>query len=497
MRKRSLWAGGTVLLVVALAAAITVAAYKWPISGGVSAQDRANELFAEEQQESAGVRAARNWNVPPEGEHVPHFGAPQEFAPVNYLKTKGWDGERPFGAGNDWEPDIAADPNSSYVYVITTRFGKDARACDDCPLPAFVYRVSNDNGATWGPEQYLCRCEGVDWQYDPQLVVSDDGTVYATILSSDWHTYLTKSSNHGQTWTTPVDVAPSQKWTDHGGLTVSPDGQDVYVAFNQADSYVVASHDGGATWGDPVRTNPTSAVAQYYYHYQGSVMPDGTVNIPATSVNNENYATHLVRYYDLRSTDGGATWQQVWLDTFKEQPYCVKHRCRKDHLAGMIHLSADGSTNLVAAYAGTRIAQHGQMIYTSTSTDGGATWFGSKRVSPEFVGTRRVIASFPQIAGTGSCDFRLWWMDDRKNIDSWNTWFTRSTDCGATWGAQVRISDAASGAGYKHPAGYFADYGDYGGISIMSDGRTIATWGEAYSYWGPGGTWVNEELPHI
>ena len=57
----------------------------------------------------------------------------------------------------------------------------------------------------------------------------------------------------------------------------------------------------------------------------------------------------------------------------------------------------------------------------------------------------------------------------------------------------MRISDAGGGRGYKHPAGYDADYGDFSEIDVTNTGRTVATWGEGFSYYGPGGTWFNLE----
>ena len=60
-----------------------------------------------------------------------------------------------------------------------------------------------------------------------------------------------------------------------------------------------------------------------------------------------------------------------------------------------------------------------------------------------------------------------------------------------TWSKDARISDAISGPGYINARGFLADYSDYGGIDIMSDGKTIAAWSEAYPYDGPGGVWIN------
>ena len=34
----------------------------------------------------------------------------------------------------------------------------------------------------------------------------------------------------------------------------------------------------------------------------------------------------------------------------------------------------------------------------------------------------------------------------------------------------------------------------YGEVAVTSTGKTIATWGEGFSYTGPGGTWFNIQL---
>ena len=49
----------------------------------------------------------------------------------------------------------------------------------------------------------------------------------------------------------------------------------------------------------------------------------------------------------------------------------------------------------------------------------------------------------------------------------------------------------AGAAGYVGPSGFAEIYGDYGEIDVTSTGKTIATWGEGFSYTGPGGTWFN------
>ena len=60
-----------------------------------------------------------------------------------------------------------------------------------------------------------------------------------------------------------------------------------------------------------------------------------------------------------------------------------------------------------------------------------------------------------------------------------------------TWSTAVRISDASSGAEYKDEDGFLEFYGDYGEVDVMRNGKTIAAWGEGFSWLGPGGTWIN------
>ena len=70
---------------------------------------------------------------------------------------------------------------------------------------------------------------------------------------------------------------------------------------------------------------------------------------------------------------------------------------------------------------------------------------------------------------------------------------TTTSDLGSTWTEPTDISDATSGTAYKGPQGYREVYGDYGEITITSEGQTFAVWGEGASYFGPGGVWYNRE----
>ena len=139
-----------------------------------------------------------------------------------------------------------------------------------------ILHVSDDGGATWQPERFLCRCKGIGGQFDPLIeVVPDTGDVVAVWMNG-FKIQFARSTDHGATWTKPTWIHPDVKWGDKPNLAVSPDGQDVYVQFNGptgGDAYAAVSHDGGVTWS----TTKITDSDRYYFDYGGAVLPNGVV----------------------------------------------------------------------------------------------------------------------------------------------------------------------------------------------------------------------------
>src|SRR5712664_2322934 len=68
----------------------------------------------------------------------------------------GWDGEQlisTHATGDGWEPAIAADPLSPFVYAGWMQFSGSK--------VNIAVRVSQDNGVTWGAPQAICSTCGV------------------------------------------------------------------------------------------------------------------------------------------------------------------------------------------------------------------------------------------------------------------------------------------------------------------------------------------------
>jgi hypothetical protein len=103
------------------------------------------------------------------------------------------------------------------------------------------------------------------------------------------------------------------------------------------------------------------------------------------------------------------------------------------------------------------------------------------------------------VAGV-SGDVRIAWMDTREhepapvnpgrvNRPLWNTYYRSSTNGGASWSPESRLSGPASGYDYILPNGFRFPFGDFFSLAIDSEGSTQAVWGEGSNYKYPGSIW--------
>ena len=396
-------------------------------------------------------------------------------------------GEQLVGTLSDdfWEPTTTADPHSSYVYQAVTAIGSHECTNHNCPGTSIKVRASSDGGGTWGPLVFVCgtACKNVGWQFDPQLAVASDGTVYAAWLNTfNPGTVLSKSFDHGKTWTAPVTMNGDLSYNDKPTLVISPSGRDVYLTFDdKTDDYSVASHDYGASFSAPVQTNSD---AYEYLSYGGTIAPNGTVYFAQTGEPKSGAGDEPVSL--VRSADGGTTWTRTTIDTSAEPPVCTFKGCYADFYSSQATIASDSSGKLVFAYLKSTVDGGPKSLYVRTSTNG-TSW------SPPVLVNARGDSDMPAIAaGPAAGDFRLVWQDNRNGVNAWNTWYARTTNGGATWSAAVRLSNLGSGAPYKTTAGYTFPFGDYGGLAVDSTGTNFAVWGEGdgiYTGGGTGGSW--------
>jgi hypothetical protein len=265
----------------------------------------------------------------------------------------------------------------------------------------------------------------------------------------------------------------------------------VYVGFNhEEDFYVAASHDAGQTFSS-AQVNPNAAPGSSLAG-GATIDPAGNVYFGWTGYARREMPTRPVSIYVSRSTDGGRTWSTLLLDQSSAPPDCDAQNCETGYLGAQIALASDAAGGLYAVWNSGTANSGPERIYFSSSTTGGASWSERTAMSRAAQGVEHC---FPAIAAGAPGDVRIAWMDTRMaeaghpNRRLWNTYYRNSTNGGATWNAEARLSGAAAGYDYILPQGFRFPFGDYFGLAIDNEGTTHAVWGEGRDYKSPGSIW--------
>jgi hypothetical protein len=392
-----------------------------------------------------------------------------------------------YHTGDQWEPAIAAD-GRGHVYVLYPQYGA-VPDCPTCTAPSIAFLVSNDNGVSWQPSRALLPFS--TGQFDPQIAVDpvDRQTVYASWMQNNKRDIIVaRSLDFGRTWSFSW-AERGQEDTDKPVLTVR--GADVYVGFNHEENFfVAASHDAGQTFAT-VQVNPNAAPG-WSLAGGATVDPAGNVYFGWTAYARHQMPMHPVSVYVSRSIDGGHTFSTLLLDLSSSPPDCEAQSCETGFLGAQIALASDAAGALYALWNAGSANGGPERIYFSSSTTAGASW--SERITVSKA-TPLTEHSFPAIVAGVSGDVRIAWMDTRETEPGrhhrplWNTYYRNSTNGGATWSLEIRLSGPAAGYDYILPAGFRFPFGDYFGLAIDSDGATHAVWGEGRDYKSPGSIW--------
>ncbi len=386
-----------------------------------------------------------------------------------------------FTAGDQWEPAIAADGHGR-VYVLYPQYG-GFPGCPGCPSPTMALTVSADRGSTWSaPVQIAAPGTG---QWDAQIAVDpiDRSTVFASWLQNNKSdTVVARSTDSGATWTV-VTADHTNAGTDKPILTVR--GDDVYVGFNHTQKvWVAASHDHGTTF-TATQVNPNAKLG-WSLGGGAAIDPLGNVFFAWAGYTQNGGAKGPVNLYVSKSTDGGASWTSSLVDRSGSPPDCSAYLCGWAFLGAQITLTADDAGNLYALWNAGAVDRGAERIYFARSTDHGATWSPRRDVSAAPAG---VAHAFPAVTARGAGDVRIAWMDARTQ-PLWNTYYRSSTDGGATWSAESKLSSYVGGYGYIQPDGFSFPFGDYFEMTLDDAGTTHAVWGEGLNYDTPGSIWA-------
>jgi hypothetical protein len=382
--------------------------------------------------------------------------------------------------GDQWEPAVAAD-GSGRIYVLYPHYGP-VPDCKRCRVPTMLLVASNDNGKTWQTPQVML--ETASGQFDAQIAVdpADRHTVYAAWLQNGKRAViLAKSTDSGVTWNFAIPVRGDVE-LDKPALAVR--GQSVYVAFNHEEEvWVAASQDGGRSF-TPTRVN-TESRPGWSLLGAATIDPAGNAYLAWASYSKAGGARGAVNLYVAKSADAGKTWSPTLLDVSAAAPDCKDEDCGEAFLGAQVALTSDAAGTLYALWSAGSAPLGPQRIYFSSSTNAGESWLPGVGVSSA---EPAVEHAFPAIVAGNSGDVRIAWMD-KRNSPYWNTYYRSSSNGGATWGEEMRVSGYVPGYRYIGKQGFRFPFGDYFGLAIDNHGDTHVVWGEGLNYQSPGSIW--------
>ena len=215
-----------------------------------------------------------------------------------------------------------------------------------------------------------------------------------------------------------------------GTHPVAPDGNTVHVVWMQAGNIQYRrSPDGGVTWGSPIQLT-SSGPAQYPCSLERA---GSTLHLIWPDSRNGTW-----EIYHKRSTDAGKTWGP----DSRLTPGASLFRLGTAVSGSSVHIVWGSTALVIPTPAGTHT--WGELYYIR-STDGGATWQPTVRLTAPDVSAMR-----PSIAASGDYVHLTWFdrRDSKKDWD-WDIYYKRSTDGGATFGPDVRMTSTPTHS--RHP----------------------------------------------
>lgn len=278
---------------------------------------------------------------------------------------------------------------------------------------------------------------------------------------------LARSTNLGNSWSTTIvdntrgDTGPAITHDAPTSVAVDTSGPNdvVYVGFNQSHpkamppspdaisaAMVSASTDGGQSFAKPVNLNQFSHVTVAvngtdYPLVMGSpfvaASRSGVVEVisgPSTTSRSEiPGATPPQPLIAGRSTDQGKTWT---LDAISAPAYAIR--------GPAIVWSPKGgpSGTFLAAYQASPGQAEGESdIEFQRSTDGGQTWSPAARINDDH-SSLQLTHYLPRldVAPNGRVD-AVWWDFRLQHGFSPDVFYTYSSDDGATWAHNIRVTD--------------------------------------------------------
>jgi hypothetical protein len=362
------------------------------------------------------------------------------------------------------------------------------------------YYASFDGGATWPCHGSLdLSAFGMYAFGDPAQAFDSQGNAYYGTLAfpigapagaepSDF--FMAKSSDGGCHYTVMGKVNGASKGIFDDKDAIAADGHlnspfrdNVYAAWVKLPGKSVAnqvlfgrSTDGGATWSKPLQLSAADSTADSIRSGAAvQVGSDGTVYV--TWVNTKANPAKPASIQMTISRDGGKTFltkgREITVATVTDDGLPLPGTSFRQ--GARIFPSFTIAPNGALHIAWVNHTNGHAVVLTTKSTDGGRTW--SAPVVAGNVNSRSAIFASMTADPNNNVNLVFQALDDREQGTSpgagavaYDTYFTQSTDGGASFGNPVKLSTASSDPDGSSTNGLSAQFiGDY--ISAVSDSR--------------------------
>jgi hypothetical protein len=378
-------------------------------------------------------------------------------------------------------------------------------------LPMRGY-FSSDGGSTWGavdlPLPPAATTNGTDFGSDPGVAFDTQGNAYYSYIvvffNRTFHSIqgtemaVAKSLDHGATWpqTTFFNFnSGTGRFNDKPMIAVdanpgSPFHDNVYVGWDNAsarngkssanDSLLFSrSTDAGRTFSAPLSVSTNHGGPSAVIGANPFVGPNGEVYVAWQDAQNSRVTVN-------GSFDGGVTFGQPVVIAPTAIPFSIAAPAEATR-GVLIYPSCDADRSngplrgtLYCSWAD-QTASNGLDIFLSSSTDKGATWSAQRRVNDDAAGVMhdQFYNWLAVDAVTGAVD--LSWYDTRNDPNNVKTdvYTTSSSDGGATFAADTRVTTVMSDESAANPCAQAHDqYGDYEGIAARG-GSIHPVWTDA------------------
>jgi hypothetical protein len=335
-----------------------------------------------------------------------------------------------------------------------------------------VVNSSTDGGFNWGEGIIAIPGEIQTIDYDVPEGEKPRGEVWTYFLDKPWLTVGPSPDDPSKdilyvSYTLFIDIY-SLAWLDE---LPALDIVEEYAVIE-----MVRSEDGGKTWSSPmqvspyVSVNPTETTEERLVHgSQPMVAPDGTVYVAYIDSTDDGPWKGSGEILVARSNSKGESFNQRQVAArFVELDYLPRSSSFRLWGTGFPQTTVGPDGELYVAYVSypsDNLTDSGD-VFIVASDDRGASWTDPIRVNDDQTDH---LQFFPSITTDPDGSLHMMWGDTRDDPSelAYHIYYSTSTDGGATWQVNSRVSDFPSNPNYAFPYGTFI--GDYFSIDASSE----------------------------